>query len=228
MRKIMKYLFTFVTVVVAFFVWLQPIQAQVTGAISGLVVDVETGDALPGANITVQGTNFGSSTDMQGNYEIRNVPAGSYTLLASYIGYKEMSQNVVVVAGEKAAINFSMETDILTGEELVVIGYATQQLRDVTGSIATVRSEELNTVATTSINQMLKGKAAGLIMTQRTAQPGGGVEVNVRGAISPLGNNSPLYVIDGVPITNYDSPIPDLNDAQLGYYGGIDQDPLSY
>jgi TonB-linked SusC/RagA family outer membrane protein len=209
-------------------VWHQPVYAQETGKISGRVVDAETGAPLPGTNVFLKGTDFGSATDLNGFYEIKNVPLGDYTLSSSFVGYEEMTREITVIAGEELEIDFSMQQTILIGKEIVVVGYATQQLRDVTGSISTVRLEELNTVATTSVNQMLKGKAPGLIMTQRTAQPGGGVTVNVRGAISPRGNNEPLYVIDGVPITNYDSPIPSLNDDELGYYGGIDQDPLSY
>lgn len=241
MRRVNNYFFHFiigfVAIMVIGFACYQPVQAQGTGTVSGIVSNAKTGDPLVGANVILKRTYMGSAADLNGFYEIKNVPAGDYTLLCSFMGYKEMTQKITVIAGEELEVDFSMQQTILLGEEIVVVGYATQQLRDVTGSISTVRSEELNTVATTSVNQMLKGKAPGLIMTQRTAQPGGGVTVNVRGAISPpgnkdesvyRGNNEPLYVIDGVPITNYDSPIPSLNDDELGYYGGIDQDPLSF
>ncbi len=232
MRKVKNYFFNFVIGLVVIMtiglIWHQPVHAQETGKISGKVIDAETGAPLPGTNVFLEGTDFGSATDLNGFYEIKKVPAGDYTLSAAFIGYEEMTREITITAGEELKVNFSMKPTILLGEEIVVVGYATQQLRDVTGSISMVRSEELNTVAATSVNQMLKGKAPGLIMTQRTAQPGGGVSVNIRGAISPEGNNDPLYVIDGVPITNFDSSVPGLNDDQLGYYGGIDQDPLSY
>jgi len=212
----------------AILVWLTPVHPQISSAISGRVFDMETGVALPGANVIVRDSQFGSSTDSQGNFVIRNVPPGNYTLAASYIGYKKITQKITVSIGEDTEVVFALQADVLAGEELVVVGYATQQLRDVTGSVTTVRSDELNTVAATSVNQILKGKAAGLVSGQRSAQPGGGVNVNIRGSLSPLGANSPLYVIDGVPITNYDSAIPSLNDRALRYYGGVDQDPLSY
>jgi len=227
-RGLCNFVIGLVVVMTIGLVWQQPVYAQEIGKVSGRVVDAKTGAPLPGTNVFLEGTDFGSATDLNGYYEIKNVPAGDYTLSAAFVGYEDITREISVIEGEELKVNFSMKPTILPGEEIVIVGYATQKLRDVTGSISTVRSEELNTVATTSVNQMLKGKAPGLIMTQRTAQPGGGVTVNVRGAISPRGNNEPLYVIDRVPITNYDSPIPSLRFEELGYRGGIDQDPLSF
>jgi TonB-linked SusC/RagA family outer membrane protein len=228
MRKINEVFIHFIVLCTIFMALGSPVHAQESGTISGVVYDAETGKALAGTNVLLQGTVLGTSTDENGGYEISNIPAGSYTLIVTFMGYESSTREVTVTPGMNTQMDVELKPTVVYGQKVVVVGYATQQLRDVTGSLSTVGSEELNTVATTSVNQMLKGKAPGLIMNQRTAQPGGGVNVNIRGAISPQGNNTPLYVIDGVPITDYDSPVPALNDDELGYYGGIDRDPLSY
>jgi TonB-linked SusC/RagA family outer membrane protein len=191
--------------------------------VSGRVTDAETGESLPGVNIIVKGTTRGVSTESDGRYEL-DVASLQDTLVFSFIGYETRE----VPINGRTTINIELQSQALAGEEVVVIGYGSQQAREVTSSIVTVNSENLNPVATSSINQMLRGKAAGLNLQQRTAQPGGGVSVNIRGDISPLGSGTPLYVIDGVPITNYSSSVPRLADSDLGYNGGIDRDPLSY
>lgn len=191
--------------------------------VSGTVVDAQSGEPLPGVNVVIKGTSTGTSTNTEGMYSL-NVASLNDTLVFSFIGYQS---NEVPING-RTNIDVNLQSTTFTGEELVVVGYGTQQARDVTGSISTVNSENLNPVATSSVNQMLRGKAAGLNLRQVSAQPGGDVSVNIRGNISPEGSGAPLYVIDGVPRTNNSNTTPGLNDDQLGFYGGIDRDPLSY
>jgi TonB-linked SusC/RagA family outer membrane protein len=198
------------------------LSAQVT--VSGTVTDASDGETLPGVNVIVKGSpTVGTSTNVDGYYELR-VPQVADTLIFSYLGYETM---VVPIQG-RLTIDVELLAAILSGEEIVKVGYSSQRQRDVTGAISTITSEDLQSVARTSINQMLIGTAAGLNLQTRSAQPGGGVNVNIRGALSPNGNNSPLYVIDGVPITNNSSSVAGLNDNELGFFGGVDRDPLSY
>lgn len=191
--------------------------------VSGTVTDAESNETLPGVNVVVKGTTSGTSTGSEGQYEL-NAPSLQDTLVFSFIGY----QTQEVPIDGRTTVDVALETQTVTGEEMVVVGYGTQQVKDVTGSISTVNSEDLNTVATSSVNQMLRGKAAGLNMRQVSAQPGGDISVNIRGNISPQGSGAPLYVIDGVPITNNSNTTTALNNSELGYGGGIDRDPLSY
>src|SRR5699024_5673327 len=191
--------------------------------VSGTVTDAETGNTLPGVNVIIKGTTTGTSTDTEGAYEL-TVPSLQDTLVFSFIGY----QTKEVPINGRTSLDVIFQPQAIQGEEMVVVGYGTQQVKDVTGSISIVNSEDLNPVATSSVNQMLRGKAAGLNMRQVSAQPGGDVSVNIRGDISPEGGGAPLYVIDGVPITNYSNTTPGLNNNQLGFDGGIDRDPLSY
>lgn len=198
-------------------------EALVQETITGRVTDAETGEAMPGVNVAVKGTTIGTSSNAQGNYELE-VPSLNDTLIFSFIGY----QTREIPINGRTTIDVELSSQVIMGEEMVVIGYGTQAVSDITGSIASVSADELNPVATGSINQMLRGKAAGLNLRQRSAQPGGGLSVNIRGDISPEGSGTPLYVIDGVPVTGYSSTVPRLEDAQLGFFGGIDRDPLAY
>jgi TonB-linked SusC/RagA family outer membrane protein len=195
--------------------------------VTGTVFDIDE-NSLPGVNIRVKGTTIGTTTDNLGAYSL-TVPSPSDTLIFSYIGYQTMDVPII----GRNEIHVIMEYADLTMDDVVVVGYGTQSRRNISGSILSVSSEKLNVVAQSSINQMLQGKAPGLNLQTRSAQPGGGVSVNIRGAISPGGSNQPLYVIDGVPLTDNWSTVPALQDSDqsggvLGFFGGIDRDPLSY
>lgn len=215
-------------ILIMFAAQITPLQGQGLNIVSGTVIDITDRSSLAGVNVIVKGTTIGVATDLQGSYRLA-VPSLQDTLVFSLIGFGRLE---VPIAGRNL-VNVEMLMESVRGDEIVVVGYSTQRQRDVTGSITTVRSDQLNPIAQTSVNQMLRGKAPGLNMSTRSAQPGGGVSVNIRGAISPGGSNSPLYVIDGVPITDNWSTVPGLQDsdnagAVLGFFGGVDRDPLSY
>ncbi|REL32844.1 SusC/RagA family TonB-linked outer membrane protein [Rhodohalobacter sp. SW132] len=193
--------------------------------VTGTITDAQTGESLPGVNILIEGTNIGTSTNVDGEFSL-SVPNLEVTLIISYIGY----QSQEVELDGQSSLEIALQPAAVVGEELVVIGYGTMRQRDLTGSISSVQVEELNTVAQSSVNQMLQGRVPGLNMTTRSAQPGSGVTVNIRGAISSGGEagNRPLYVIDGVPMTSYNSTVPGLTASDLGFGGGVDRDPLSF
>jgi len=197
--------------------------------ITGLVTDAESGDPLPGVNVILIGTTRGAATNVDGRYEIPGVGPGTYDVRASIIGYETQTRTgVTVPVSGRVEVNFVLEQVSVGLNEVVVVGYASQRQRDLSGAITTVDADRLNPLGTASINQMMQGKAPGLNLRTRSAQPGGGVTANIRGAISPRGNNTPLYVIDGVPMTEYRSSVPGIEDYDLGFYGGIDRDPLAY
>ncbi|HEY8484360.1 MAG TPA: SusC/RagA family TonB-linked outer membrane protein [Longimicrobiales bacterium] len=206
----------------------QPPATAAAGTIAGRVTDLQ-GEPLPGASVVVVGTQLGALTGENGRYTITGVPAGTYQLRASLLGYSDQTvQGVQVADAQTTTVDFRLQAQAIALDEIVAVGYIQQSSRNITGSVTTVSAERINPVASASVNQLLQGQAPGLNLTTRTAQPGGGVSVNIRGAISPRGNNTPLYVVDGVPITEYRSSVPGLIDADLGFYGGIDRDPLSY
>ena len=195
-------------------------QKTVTGKVSD-----ETGSPLPGVSVLLKGTTIGTVSDADGNFSIsiQQSDAGNATLVFSFIGF--IQQEVPV--GSQSSINVTMEPDIQTLNEVVVVGYGTMRREDISGAVTSISTKELPQVANTSINHLLQGRAPGLNISQRSAQPGGGMNINIRGAISQQGNNSPLYVIDGVPLFNNDQPEQGLSSGQLGFGGGVDRNPLN-
>lgn len=159
--------------------------------VSGTVSDTN-GEPLPGASIIVKGTTTGAQTDFDGNFELQNV-SNSAILVVSYLGF--ISQEVTV--NSKTTINISLQEDAQTLDEVVVVGYGTQKKADLTGSIATVKSEEISRTPSGAAMQSLQGKVAGLQVVS-SGEPGAGPTIRVRGIGSYVGGASgPLYVVDG-------------------------------
>ena len=163
--------------------------------ISGKVVDKESGNPLPGVSVLVKGTVSGTITDDQGNYKLEVDPGT--TLIFSFIGY--LSQEVVV--GAATEINISLEINVTALTEIVVIGYGTQQRRDITGSVASVSAKDIKDIPLTSFENAIQGQLAGVQVQEPSGEPGAGVTVRVRGLGSITAGNEPLYVVDGFPIS---------------------------
>lgn len=164
--------------------------------VTGSIIDQQSGESLPGVNILVKGTDLGTSSNLDGDFQL-NVPSLSDTLVVSFIGYQTLE---VPIQG-RTVINISLEPSVITGDELVVIGYGEQSRRDLTGSVSSVSSSEFEEQTITSVDQALQGRAAGVQVTNNSGAPGGDVTVRIRGNNSIQGGNQPLFVIDGFPIT---------------------------
>jgi len=164
--------------------------------ITGTVTDASNGKTLPGVNILVEGTTIGTSTDNNGHYELK-VPSSQDTLRFSFIGYQK--QSVPIKGRDK--IDVALTPKALTGKELVVVGYGKQKKNDVTGSISSVESDDIQDRSVQQVGQALQGKVAGVQITQNSGKPGASLLVRVRGA-GTVNNSDPLYVIDGNPVAN--------------------------
>lgn len=164
-------------------------QAQ---TVSGTVSD-QTGP-LPGANVLVKGTTNGTQTDFDGNYSIE--AESDATLVFSYIGFKTLEVSV----NGRTSINVTMEEDASQLDEVVVTGYGSQAKKDLTGAVAVVDTDELLSVPATTFTQQLQGRAAGVNIVN-DSRAGGAATVRIRG-FGSVGNNDPLYIIDGVPSQN--------------------------
>lgn len=167
------------------------LSAQNVG-VSGQVLD-PTGYPLPGVNIVVGGTATGTITDVDGNYSI-NV-ASDAVLIFNFIGY----QTQEVAVNGRSLINVVMEEDFLSLSEVVVVGYGTQRREAVTGSVATVRGDQLREVASANVTQALQGRVSGVEMSQVSSKPGAEMQIRVRGTRSLNASNDPLIVLDGIP-----------------------------
>jgi TonB-linked SusC/RagA family outer membrane protein len=165
--------------------------------VSGVVFD-DTGNPLPGATVSIKGSDgIGSITDFDGNFSV-NVPEGSDTLIFSYIGFLESQVNIT----GKSTVNVNLSPDVSELDEVVVVGYGTVLKRDLTGSVASVKVEDNIARQSVTIDQLLQGRAAGVQVTQNAANPNSGISVRIRGTNSLRGNNEPLYVVDGVIISS--------------------------
>jgi TonB-dependent starch-binding outer membrane protein SusC len=168
-----------------------------SGSISGKIVD-EHNQPLPGATVTINGTTNGAAADADGNYVIKNIKTGSYTLTAKFVGYEPGVKTVTVNGATTASFGLLPSTKSLN--EVVVIGYGTQTRKEVTGAISTVGSKDFQTGTVTSPDQLIQGKVAGVSITTNGGQPGSGSTIRIRQGASLNASNEPLVVIDGVPL----------------------------
>src|SRR5690349_12130841 len=163
--------------------------------VSGTITNASN-EPIPGVNVLVKGTTQGTTSDFNGKYTLQ-VPDENTVLVFSFIGYE--TQEVTV--GARTSIDVTMREDMKTLEEVVVVGYGEMEKRDITGSVAQVKAEEITAVPVYNVEQALKARAAGVQVTQNSGEPGGRIEVRIRGGNSMIGDNQPLYVVDGFPIT---------------------------
>ena len=161
--------------------------------ISGTVVSESDGAPIPGVNVVVKGTSNGTSTDFDGKYTI-DVSSGNTVLVFSYLGF--ITQEIDVA--DKTTINVSLEEDVSALDEVVVVGYGTTKKSDITGSVSSVKSEELAAFPVLNAEQALQGRAAGVaVQSNNGGEPGAPIAVNIRGNTSIGASSSALVVVDG-------------------------------
>ncbi|NNC35581.1 MAG: SusC/RagA family TonB-linked outer membrane protein [Croceitalea sp.] len=172
------------------FVCFSAVQAQ---TVSGTVSDAN--GPLPGASVLVKGTTNGTQTDFDGLYSLNDVGSNE-TLVVSYIGYKTAE----IAVNGRTTIDVMLEEDAQALDEVVIIGYGTTTVKDATGSVTAVTSEDFNGGVISSPEQLIQGKTAGVNIQQTSGEPGAGIQINIRGANSVRANNNPLFVVDGVAL----------------------------
>lgn len=177
-----------------------PVRAQ-NITVSGTVEDA-TGEPMIGATVLVDGSKEGVSTDFDGNFTLKNISPKA-TLKVSYIGYKT---ETIKVDG-RTQISVVLREDTETLDEVVVVGYGTVKKKDLTGSVSTVKGDDLVKVPTANVAQAMTGRLAGVQITTTDGSPDAEMVIRVRGGGSITGDNSPLYVVDGFPV----SSISDIN-----------------
>ncbi|SFF91858.1 iron complex outermembrane recepter protein [Salegentibacter agarivorans] len=192
------------------------VQAQET--ITGTVTDGEM--PLPGVNVVVKGTSNGTVTDFDGNYSLDNVP-GDGILVFSFVGF---AQQEISVDG-RTTINATMAEDASALSEVVVIGYGNVERRDATGAVSTVSTEDFNRGVVASPEELIQGRTAGLQVTTTSGEPGGGVNIRIRGTTSVRGGNDPLFVVDGVPLSGDDVSAGGTN---AGFGDSSPKNPLNF
>ncbi len=167
--------------------------------VAGKVTDAGGSIGIPGVTVQIKGATRGITTDADGKYRLTGVGASS-VLVFSSIGY--VTQEVTV--GNRQSVDVSLVDDNKTLNEVVVVGYGTQRVKDATGAVVSVGTKDFNKGVIASPEQLLQGRAAGIQITPSSGEPGAGVNIRIRGTTSIRSNNNPLYVVDGVPLDGGD------------------------
>jgi len=174
--------------------------------VSGKIID-ETGTPLQGVNTAIKGTKTGTLSNNEGSFSL-HVPNGKILLVFSFVGMK--SQEIDV--NGRHTIQVTMEEDANGLDEVVVVGYGTQTRRDITGSIASIKEKTLREVPVTNVSQMLEGRIPGAYVTTGSNKPGTTPSITIRGNRSFNASNAPLYVVDGIPVSD---AITDINPSDI-------------
>lgn len=168
--------------------------AHAQDVVRGTVTDAATGETMPGVNVLIEGTTIGISTDLDGNYEL-SVPSLNETLVFSYVGY----QRLVVPINGRTEIDIQLQMAVVSGDELIVVGYGVQTRETLSGSVSSIQGPRLEQIPVTNLANSLTGNLPGIVTVNQSGEPGyDGAVIRIRGE-STLNNNQPLIVIDGVP-----------------------------
>ena len=177
-----------------------PALASAQGTVRGTVTDAETDQPLPGVTVFVQATNTGTTTDVDGGYEL-TLPPGQRRLQFSFVGYRD--QEATVPEGQ-TTFDVALEPDLLGLDEVVVTGLGTSVRRaNLANSIETISARELSEISQPqTLDGALNGKVTGAVINSNSGAPGGGINIRLRGITTINGNSQPLYVVDGVIVSN--------------------------
>ncbi|MHA7057967.1 SusC/RagA family TonB-linked outer membrane protein [Aquimarina sp. M1] len=178
-----------------FLLWLIPMSFFAQSTVNGTVTDATNGQPIPGVNIIVKGTTNGTSSDFDGNYTLSGVNNGDI-IEFSYVGFVPQE----FTYSGNARIDVGLQVDAAELEQVVVIGYGSVRKKDLTGSVTTVTADDFNQGVTTSPDQLIKGRTAGVTVIDNGGAPGEGSTIRIRGGSSLNASNNPLIIVDGVPL----------------------------
>jgi len=188
--------------------------------VSGKVTSIEDGTPIPGVNVVIKGTTSGTTTDADGAFKL-NVPTADGILVFSFIGLKTEE----ILIGQRTMIDVALSLDITQLSEVVVVGYGTQERKDLTGSVTTISAKKIENLVAPSFDTQLAGRAAGVQVTTPNGILGSAPIIRIRGVNSLTSSSDPLIVIDGVPVVNSDrssivasNPLANINPADIQSY----------
>ncbi|MBR1415506.1 MAG: TonB-dependent receptor [Prevotella sp.] len=184
--------------------------ANAQKTVTGNVKDA-TGEPMIGVSVIVDGTTIGGVTDLNGNFTIQKVPNNG-VLKVSYVGYKEQKLPV----GSKTSFNIVLQEDAMGLDEVVVVGYGTMKKKDLTGSVASVKTDDIQKVAGANVMEAMQAKIPGVDIQTSDGQAGSGISLQLRGNRSLLASNTPLVIVDGVEYgTTLDIPATDIESMDI-------------
>ncbi len=177
--------------------FMMPMSFFAQSTVSGLITEADTGMPIPGANVVIQGTTTGTTTNFDGEYTLEGVNLDD-VIVVSYVGFT--SQEIPYTGQQTINVELSPDTAVL--EEVVLVGYGSVRRQDATGAVSQVSTEDFNEGSIVTAGQLITGKVAGVNVTSGGGAPGEGQNIIIRGQGSLSLNSSPLIVVDGVPIDN--------------------------
>lgn len=201
-----KFLLTILCVITTMSIYAQML------SLSGVVKSASDQQPLPGVTVIIKGTTNGTTTDIEGKYTLSDIPDDA-TLVFSFVGMK--SQEVKIEG--RSTINILLEEEAVGLDEVVAVGYGVVKKSDVTTSVASISGEDLAGEPTSSFVESLTGKLAGVQIRQTSGAPGSNFNIRVRGASSITAGNNPLYVIDGIPLSNETSSLSSLAESRNNF-----------
>ncbi|MGH2566823.1 MAG: carboxypeptidase-like regulatory domain-containing protein, partial [Bacteroidota bacterium] len=174
-----------------------------TGEVRGTVVDASRNEPLVGANVVLAGTTMGSTTNADGDFVIRRVPPGQYSVVARFVGYRSLAKDVTVQAGQTVTVDFSLQSTTLQMDEIIVTGQgvATERRRLPT-SVESISSKEIDLAPVKDIGSLLQGRIPGLQALNNSGMPGGATRLMTRGVKTALGQPTPVIYVDGIRVDN--------------------------
>lgn len=205
--------------VVSFLLAMLPINVLAqNGSISGQVTEANSEEALAGATVYIPKLDRGTSTNVNGEYDIRNIPNGIYELRVTYIGYDPYTTSITI-SNVNVELNIQLISDFADLDEMVVVGFGTQIKQDLTGNIARVLGQSIEGIRVPSFESAIQGRAAGVFVESGSGKLGQSIKMRIRGSASVTAGNEPFYVIDGMPVTSTSqsstfsltNPLADLN-----------------
>jgi TonB-linked SusC/RagA family outer membrane protein len=197
----LKFVFIILLLLIVGKVSAQETVPLINSKLYGKVLDSATKQPIPGAVVHIKGITHQVVSDEKGNFVFITGQKFPYTLVISYIGY-----NTVEIVATGSPVEIRLKESVNKLNDVVIIGYGTQNVKDVTGAISAVPKENLNQVSS-SVDNLLRGSAPGIQVTQSSGQPGASASIRIRGGNSITGGNEPLYVIDGFPVYNDNSNV---------------------
>lgn len=168
------------------------------GTITGRVTESSTHQPIAGVSVTVEGTNRGAVTGSDGTFRLSGIPEGKQGVRARRIGYQTELRTIILGAGATTTVDFALVANASFLNEVVVVGYGTQTKSDITGAVSTVDVASVESRRVADVAQVLQGQVAGVQITQSTGAPGEDISIRIRGE-GTIGNNSPLFIVDGIP-----------------------------
>ena len=179
-----------------FLMFLFPITLFAQSTLKGVVLDSKTNKPFQGVNVVIQGTGGGTSTDFDGNFQLKNLKKGDKVLF-TYVGY----ENQIVVYNNQTMVSVTMTSEANQLEDVKIqVGYGSVKKKDATGSVELITSKDFNKGAITSVDGLLNGRASGVVITS-SGTPGNDAVIRIRGGSSLAASNDPLIVVDGLPIS---------------------------